>query len=416
MATVRVGYPNRLRECIKWSGYTIKEVAEETSIPLRTLFDYCGGKTPIPRKRLEMLASLLGYPVESIMLVNDTLSVMPLIEFENTNEDILDRLSNALTKPSNIDETTLNYLEARTAGYWQDRHGAVVASRDLLSYVIEHLQRVIALLEGSQFPSIRTRLCCIASGIAQLAGHLLFDMNEFARARNFHQVAITAAQEGENQALEAVAWGRMSFTWTYSGNAPEALRCIQEARCLATGNVNTTVRAYLAAVEAEIQAILGNSEACLKAIEIAGCVEDQRYPEEEMYWLHFDCSRLAGYQGTCFRRLYHPEDVRTHYFLEKAQKALTVALTLLDPTRVQRRPALLIDIAGTYAQGGDAEGACVHAIQSLSIMAQTKSHAVARRLFTLRQELEPWKDSRYVRDLDQQMASLIASGGYRGIE
>ena len=94
---------------------------------------------------------------------------------------------------------------------------------------------------------------------------------------------------------------------------------------------------------------------------------------------------------------------------------MTDALTLLDPARVQRRPALLIDIAGTYAQGGDAEGACVHAIQSLSIMAQTKSHAVARRLFTLRQDLEPWKDSRYVRDLDQQMASLITHGGYRGI-
>jgi transcriptional regulator with XRE-family HTH domain len=455
MATVCVRYPNRLRECIKLSGYTVKEVAEETNIPIRTLFDYCGGKTPIPRKRLEMLASLLGYPVEFIMPVNDTFTAMCLVESENTqesistqlevhkmdklrrellrqapgfisaafltssypllNEDLLDRLSHALMKPSSIDETTLNYFEARTAGYWQDRHGALVASRDLLSYVLEHLQRVITLLEGSQFPSIRTRLCCIASGIAQLAGHLFFDMNEFARARNFHQVAITAAREGENQALEAVAWGRMSFTWTYSGNAPEALRCIQEARCLATGNVNTTVRAYLAAVEAEIQATLGNSEACLKAIEIAECVEDQRYPKEEMYWLHFDRSRLAGYQGTCFRRLYHPEDVRTHYLLEKAQKALTDALTLLDPARVQRRPALLIDIAGTYAQGGDAEGACVHAIQSLSIMAQTKSHTVARRLFTLRQDLEPWKDSRYVRDMDQQMESLIGPGGYRGI-
>ena len=74
-----------------------------------------------------------------------------------------------------------------------------------------------------------------------------------------------------------------------------------------------------------------------------------------MYWLHFDRSRLAGYQGICFRRLYHPEDARTYSFLDKAQRALTDALALLEPGRIQRRPTLLIDIAGTYAQEGDVE-------------------------------------------------------------
>src|SRR5258708_38121373 len=163
----------------------------------------------------------------------------------------------------------LGYLERCEEHYWQDRHGAVLASSDLLSYAIEHLQKVITLLEGSLLPSTRTRLCCIASGIAQLVGHLLFDMGELTQARHFHQLAITAAQEGGNQSLEAVAWGRMSFTWTYGGNALEALHCIQEARRLSAQNVNTTVRAYLAAVEAEIQAPLWNRACCLTVLDIA---------------------------------------------------------------------------------------------------------------------------------------------------
>ncbi len=329
------------------------------------------------------------------------------------NEDLLDRLSNALAKPSSIDETILNYLEIRTASYWRDRHSAIVASSYLFSYVVEHLQRVIVLLERSSFPPIRTRLCCIASGIAQLAGHLLFDMSEFVRARNFHQLAITAAREGQNQALEATAWARMSFTWTYSGNPLEALKCIQEARRITTGNVtvNNTVRAYLAAVEAEIEAILGNSKSCLKMLEISERVEDLRYPGEEIYWLHFDRSRFAGYQGTCFKRLYNPEDSQTHTFLRTAQKALIDALTLLDTTRLQRRPTLLIDLAGTYVQQGDVEGACGYAIQALSILAQTKSQTVAKRLLALQQKLEPWKDMRFVKNLDQQMAFLVTSEG-----
>lgn len=330
------------------------------------------------------------------------------------NFEILNRFYRALMKPSTIDERFLDYLETRTEHYWQDRHGAVLASSDLLSYAMEHLQRVITLLEGWLIPSTRTRLCCIASGIAQLIGHLLFDIGEFANARNFHQVAIKAAQEGDNQALEAVAWGRASFTWTYSGEPSEALRCIQEARLLAACSVNATVQAYLAAVEAEIQAILGNREICLKALEAAEGIEDHQHSKERMYWLHFDRSRLAGYQGICFRRLYRPEDARTYPFLDKAQQALKGALARLDTTRIQRRPILLIDMASTCTQKADVEGACEYALQALSITAQTRSKTVLKRLLTLRNELEIWKDTQVVKNLDRHMEPLIL-GRYRGM-
>ena len=62
----------------------MQEIAEEANIPLRTLFDYCAGKTPIPRKRLETLASLLAYPVEQIVPASNSLSITPLKNAENT--------------------------------------------------------------------------------------------------------------------------------------------------------------------------------------------------------------------------------------------------------------------------------------------------------------------------------------------
>src|SRR5258706_12070825 len=67
MATVPVRYHNRLRECIKSSGYKMQEFAEETGIPLRTLHEYCSGKMPIPKKRLEIIAEMLGYPAEYLV-------------------------------------------------------------------------------------------------------------------------------------------------------------------------------------------------------------------------------------------------------------------------------------------------------------------------------------------------------------
>jgi len=200
-----------------------------------------------------------------------------------------------------------------------------------------------------------------------------------------------------------------------SNNALKALHCIQEARRLASGSTNITVRSYLAAVEAEIHAILSSAKACLKALDDAAKVEDQQHQQDGMYWLHFDRSRLSGYQGICFKRLYNPEDARTHTFVSQAQRVLADALAKLDPTKIQRRPTLLIDIAGTYIQQGDLESACENATQALSIMAQTKSHTASQRLLALRQQLNPWKDTLDVKNLDEQMSVLTTPKWDRGI-
>ncbi len=317
--------------------------------------------------------------------------------------ELLDRFYRALKKPSTIDERLLHYLQTHTESYWRDRHSAALASTDLLDYVIEHFQKVTQLLDRPMFPSQRIQLCVIASKTAQLAGHLLFDMGNYIEARQVHQAAIMAAQEVDNHALQATAWARISFTWTYSGSAPEALRCIEQARCLAIGSANSTVRAYLAAVEAEIQALLGDSTACLKALDQAEHFEDEQHSLEDSYWLRFDRSRLAGYKGICFRRLYRPGVPQTASFLMEGQNALKDALAQLAPTRVQRQPVLLIDLADTYTLQGDIEAACEYATKAIPLIDQIKSQAAFRRLLQLRQALKPWQKTQQVQGLDSQM-------------
>ena len=256
---------------------------------------------------------------------------------------------------------------------------------------------------------MRERLCSTLSEVAQLAGHLLFDMGEYVKAREFHTTAITAAQEANDPALQAVAWGRMSFTWTYSDNPQKALECIQEARSLAW-SVNSTARAYLAAVEAEIQALLGDREACLKALDNAENFEEQQYSNAESYWLRFDRSRLAGYKGICFQRLYRLGNNQSTSLLTKAQKVLTDALERLSPQRIQRRPVLLADLASVFAKQGAIEAACEYATQAMSITTQVRSKTVLQHLLVLRQELAPWKETSHVKTFDEQIVPLLKSG------
>lgn len=67
MAEGSMRYPNRIKEVIKRNGLTEKEVAEETKIPLRTLSSYCSGKVPIPRKRLEDIAHIVGCAIPDLV-------------------------------------------------------------------------------------------------------------------------------------------------------------------------------------------------------------------------------------------------------------------------------------------------------------------------------------------------------------
>ena len=327
--------------------------------------------------------------------------------------ELLERFTRALKKPSTIDESMLIYLERHTEGYWYDRHTVALASRNLIDYVIEHLQKVTKMLEEPLLPTVRTRLCSIAGGVALLMGELLFDMRCYAQARKYYTAAIEAAQEADNHPLQAVSWGRMSFTWTYEGNPQTALVCVQEARHLGVQSVNATIRAWLAAVEAEIQANLHERNSALKALDGAEHVENRDRPQD-CYWIHFDQSLSAGYRGVSLLRLYRPEDPQTASFLTDAQHALTKALELLDPTLTRRKPNLLTDLAGTYVRQKEVEAACEHANEAVLLASQIKSKVVVQRLLFLQRELDPWKNTEYVQGLDAKIRPLLKMEWYQG--
>jgi tetratricopeptide (TPR) repeat protein len=323
------------------------------------------------------------------------------------DSELLDRFHRALKKPTTIDMTTLSYLRKRTGSYYQDRHDASIASFDVLTYAVDHFRKVTDLLEEQLLPAIRTHLTSIAGEIAQLIGELYFEMGNYPRARVYHEAAIKAAQQANDRALQSIALGWMSFAWTYSGDKQEALSCIQEARSLARGNANATIRAWLAAIEAEVQANLDNLEGCRRALDGAECVDEQTHSLEVSHWIHFDRSLLGGYQGICFLRLYHPGNTERSALLLNAKNSLIKALELLDPTLMRRRPTYLADLASVDIRQGEIEKACERATQSVAIAVQIKSQMVTERLFTLRRELEPWKNTQYVKNLDEHLVPLL---------
>lgn len=336
--------------------------------------------------------------------------LMPPSVLGPLDQEILSRFQRALKKPTTVDENFLRYLAKRTEDYWQDRHSAALPAQELLSYVREHFQKILHLLEGSVSPSTREELCSLASSTAQLVGELYFDMEEEGAERAFKKTAVLAAHEANNPVLEAVAWGRLSFAPFYSKNknVQEALTYIQRARVLGK-NGNTTVCSWLAAAEAEFQATLGQRDACLHALNDAAYMEGPHLPKES-YWLRYNQSLALGYRGICLSLLSQqgmPEGI------EEAQEALKNALEVLDSAHAQRRPTLLTDLAGTYVQQEKIEEACQEAIRSAQAIVQIRSSTNVTRLLRLRTKLAPWKNASCVQALDEHMFVLCAAEWYK---
>ncbi|HLG61209.1 MAG TPA: BTAD domain-containing putative transcriptional regulator [Ktedonosporobacter sp.] len=334
--------------------------------------------------------------------------LLPLVDFFDS--DILERLSQALMQPLRLDETTFQYLEICTRQFWYNRQSAVFSSRDLYRPVYAHLQKMIALLEGSLLPTERTRLCSLLSQTAQLLGELSLDMGHYGQGKAFHQAALAAAQEAEDHFLTVVSWGRISLACIYGKSFSDALTSIQTARSLAEKHSTPMIQGWLAAIEAEIQANLSQANLCLQALEDAECFDNQPVSPLESYLVRFDRSLLGGYQGVCFRVLSHPEHNQASFFLQKAQNALEEALVSLDSLFLQRKPTLLADLAVVSIYQQNIEEACTLISQAATLATQLHLHKVTQRLGALRKPLSPWKELASVKILDAHLAFLSSQG------
>jgi tetratricopeptide (TPR) repeat protein len=447
MTTESGKYPNYLRKLIKEAGLTIKDVAEETGIPLRTLFEYCKGNIPVPRKRREDIAAVLGcsphclvspLPSRDLDLLQCTgeevnywmstgvlttldklrrdlfiqigkLATVTSLSLFEPSEDILspdawERLLTVLDKPARIDESTLIHLETLTDTYWS-LYRTAIAKTDLLSSASGHLTTVTRLLKAQQPLAVQFRLCSIISNTAQILGEIYYDMDRIEDARNYYRLAIRAADEVDNRALKATAIGREGFLPVSLGKPYEALPLLREAYALAEKSTTGQTKAWVAMMEAEALArIEGEKEECLtvlKRVEEVFHEENTGMEEgpnkDDRKWTGFTQPTLLGYKGTCLLHLHQPEEARS---------LLLTALDTLHPGPTRRRSLVLTDLALSYVQSREIEEACEMATLALVCTAQSKSPRSLQRLKHFKKTLQPWRNLACVRRFANAMNIL----------
>lgn len=247
----------------------------------------------------------------------------------------------AKVDPALVDGYTA-IADQHRALYWSVRADAMFAP------VTAHTELGLGLLAGTGSPGLRSRLAAPVALTALLAARLaFFDLQKPEYAEGYYALALDASREAGDPAMTGAVLTHMAFLPAYAGKARQARALMSEAHRANARGAGALQRSWTYAVEAELEAKLGNAVAANQLIarsEDMLAVGDQGAVP---YWLdYFDASRLDGFKGFC--RL---ATGRAH----QAAASLEQTLRDLPATAGKQRSITLADLAHARAQLGEYE-------------------------------------------------------------
>lgn len=246
----------------------------------------------------------------------------------------------------------------------------------------------------------RRRLLALTADLYQLAGEVCFDGNRYTDAAHCYTLAATAAREGDAADLWACALTRHAYVSMYDQQHAQASAILAAADTVArNGDRQLATRQWVASVQAQAQASLGDSGACDRALDTAVGVLDLTASASPGGWLRFDGSRIAEESGTCY--LATGRDAQ-------AETALTQALGQgISP---RRKGSLLTDLAMLGVRHHDTSQILHYATAAIDLAEQTGSSGyVGRKLATLHTQIQPSRGDRRIALLADRIARLPAT-------
>lgn len=320
-----------------------------------------------------------------------TLLAMPSMEIALGS----DRIVSAADRSSRLDTAKLDEYAQLNRHLWRV-FTLAPAKREVLPLVRNQLDVLSDGLRQSHEHAVHQRLCMLATDLFQLAGEIFFDGNRYTDAAHCYTLAATAGNEARAFDMWACALTRHAFIAVYESRFSKAAPMLELAAALAhRGNHALSTRQWVAVVQAETFAGLGDLESCQRALDTAEHVRELPAPVHNGGWLRFDGSRLAEERGTCYLTLGR---------LDLAETALNEALS--NNLTARRRASVLTDLAVSGAQRRDPERVVAYADLALEAAHRTGSGVISRKLRGLQPHLAPLRSDKQVRRLDTEISAL----------
>ncbi|MFH8684446.1 helix-turn-helix domain-containing protein [Streptomyces lydicus] len=276
----------------------------------------------------------------------------------------------------------------------------------------------LARSKGSVYPVVRDQLTTLNEALAsnrgsarpllsaaadlfQLAGEVAFDGNRYSDAAASYSLAASVSKDTEAYDLWACALVRHAYVDISEQRYRQAAQMLGCAERLADrGDSQLSTRHWVASVQAEAYAGLGDLGACEQAMDRAEAVRDLTADSVNGGWLRFDGARLAEERGSRYVRLGR---------LDLAEKTLKAALqqtALASGPSYRRRGAVLTDLAAIGVRRRDAEQVVEYGKEAIELARSSRSGYVAHRLQALCDEFGPLNRDHRVAGLGAEIAAL----------
>ncbi|MFP1661533.1 helix-turn-helix transcriptional regulator [Streptomyces cavourensis] len=258
------------------------------------------------------------------------------------------------------------------------------------------LNEALAVHRGSVEPLLHA-----AADLFQLAGEVAFDAGRYSDAAASYALAASVGRDARAYDLWACALVRHAYVDMSEHRHHQAAQMLRAAERLATrGDQSLSTCQWVASVQAEVYADLGDLDACERAMDRAEAVLDLGADSVNGGWLRFDGARLAEERGSRYVQLGR---------LDLAETALEQALTqtaLAPGQSYRRRGAVLTDMAAIGAKRRDPEQTVAYGKEAVSLARASDSGYLARRLRGLCDEFGPLSHDHRVAELGAEIAAL----------
>lgn len=323
--------------------------------------------------------------------MSGTLLALPAIESTLGG----DRIASAADRSSRLDATTVDGYAQLNSHLWRV-FTLAPSKREVLPLVRNQLDVLSDGLRQSHGHAVHERLCTLAADLFQLTGEIFFDGSHYTDAAHCYTLAATAGKEARSFDLWACALTRHAFIAVYEREFTKAAPILELAAVLAhRGDHTLSTRHWVAVVQAETFAGLGDLGACQRALDAAEHVRELAGPVHNGGWLRFDGSRLAEARGTCYVTLGRPD---------LAETALSDALS--GTLTARRRASVLTDLAMVGVQRHDTERVVAYADAALETARRTGSGVISHKLRSLQPQLAPLLGDKQVHRLDNEITAL----------
>jgi transcriptional regulator with XRE-family HTH domain len=302
-------------------------------------------------------------------------------------------LASALGTEQTSPEAVIDY-ERMNPHLWQ-AFSLSQSKRAVYPIVRQQLGLLTTTLQQPHSETTHRRLCMLAADLFQLAGEIFFDGNRYTDAAYCYTLAADASKEAGAYDLWACALTRHAFIGMYERRF-DVVPMLGAALAVARrGDTQLSTRYWVATVQAQAFAGLGDLDGCTRALDQAEAVQGLGGALHNGGWLRFDGSRLAEERGSCYVALGRPD---------LAEAALTAALQ--QRLSMRRRGSVLTDLASLGVQRGDADEVLMHGTAALELATHTSSGWVSTKLRGLRDQLAPLHGDRRVQSLSDEIAAL----------